>query len=68
MSSSDRTAQGLFGHLRRVRNNLYHGGKFNGRWIAPDRSRDLIAHSLTLLEALVKHDTNLKNAIYGNAG
>jgi hypothetical protein len=27
----ERTPQILFSHIRRVRNNLYHGGKFNGR-------------------------------------
>ena len=33
ISSEDRSPQSLFSHIRRVRNNLYHGGKFNGRWI-----------------------------------
>lgn len=27
---TQRNAQDLFAHIRRVRNNLYHGGKFNG--------------------------------------
>ena len=24
-------------YVRRVRNNLFHGGKFNNRWFAPER-------------------------------
>src|SRR5438105_6143516 len=26
-------------YVRRVRNNLFHGGKFNGRWFEPQRSK-----------------------------
>ncbi len=61
-----RSAQVLFGHIRRVRNNLYHGGKFNGRWIDPDRSHELIGKSLQILEALVERDARLREAIQGN--
>lgn len=63
----ERSAQILFAHIRRVRNNLYHGGKFNGRWIAPDRSAELISKSLLLLEKLVNADARLHEAIQGNA-
>ena len=28
-------------YVRRVRNNLFHGGKFNGHWFAPERSEQL---------------------------
>ncbi|MEQ9106824.1 MAG: hypothetical protein RLO04_05110 [Limnobacter sp.] len=66
--SVDRSAQSLFGHLRRVRNNLYHGGKFNGRWIDPDRSEELITRSLALLQHLVRDNQDLREAIHGNAG
>lgn len=65
--NDDRSVQALFGHLRRVRNNLYHGGKFNGRWIDPDRSRELIASSLVILDALVEREGRLREAIHGNA-
>jgi hypothetical protein len=68
VSTSERTAQALFGNVRRVRNNLYHGGKFNGRWFDPDRSRDLIGHALIILRALVERDPKLKEAIQYNAG
>ena len=68
VSSSERSAQVLFGHIRRIRNNLYHGGKFNGHWFDPDRSRELIGHALIILTALVDRDARLKEAIHGNAG
>lgn len=65
--NNDRSAQILFAHIRRVRNNLYHGGKFNGRWIDPDRSEELISKSLLLLEHLINADARLNEAIQGNA-
>ena len=37
----------------RVRNNLFHGGKFNGHWFAPQRSEELLSHSLAILRAVV---------------
>lgn len=36
--------------VSRVRNNLFHGGKFNGRWIDPGRSRQLLPRCLTILD------------------
>lgn len=65
--NKERSAQILFAHIRRVRNNLYHGGKFNGRWLDPDRSTELISKSLLLLEHLVNSDPRLLEAIQGNA-
>lgn len=65
--NDDQSVQALFGHIRRVRNNLYHGGKFNGRWIDPDRSQELIGASLCILRALVNADAKLSEAIQGNA-
>lgn len=38
-------------YVRRVRNNLFHGGKFNGRFFEPQRSAALLQHSLTILNA-----------------
>lgn len=64
--NNERSAQILLSHIRRVRNNLYHGGKFNGRWIDPDRSAELISKSLLLLEYLVNADARLLEAIHGN--
>ncbi len=67
VSNSDHSAHALFGHIRRVRNNLYHGGKFNGRWFAPDRSRPLMDTCIILLDALKMQDAVLREAIEGNA-
>lgn len=50
VSADDKSAQALVGHIRRMRNNLYHGGKFNGTWFDPERSELLLAHGLTILE------------------
>jgi len=66
--NTDRSTQILFAHIRRVRNNLYHGGKFNGRWIDPDRSQELISKSLLLLQNLQDSNQILQEAIHGNAG
>lgn len=63
--NDESSPQILFAHIRRVRNNLYHGGKFNERWIAPDRSYELISKSLLLLEYLAQSDQPLKDAIQG---
>jgi hypothetical protein len=65
--NNERSSQILYSHIRRVRNNLYHGGKFNGRWIDPDRSRELLSGSLLLLEKLVATNAQLSDAIHGNA-
>lgn len=65
--NTERTAQIMFSHIRRVRNNLYHGGKFNGRWINPDRSEELIAASLLMLQHLMKCEQQLSEAIQLNA-
>lgn len=46
----ERSVQALFGHISRVRNNLFHGAKFNGTWFAPERSKLLMEHSLTILK------------------
>jgi hypothetical protein len=41
-------------YVRRVRNNLFHGGKFNGRWFEPERSEALLHHSLTILRTCLR--------------
>lgn len=41
----------IFLCIRRVRNNLFHGGKFNGIYIEnPERSKELIESSLKILK------------------
>ncbi|TCQ89559.1 hypothetical protein EC840_104467 [Rahnella sp. JUb53] len=41
----------IFILIRRVRNSLFHGGKFNGNWFDPERSEELMRHALTILKA-----------------
>ncbi len=50
VNNNEANIQALFGHIGRVRNNLFHGGKFNGTWFDPARSSLLLKHSLTVLE------------------
>jgi len=46
----------------RVRNNLFHGGKFNGRWFKPERSKELLLHSLSILDACLLASPRVKEA------
>lgn len=48
--ATDKSVQILFGHICRVRNNLFHGAKFNGTWFDPERSKALLTHALAVLE------------------
>ena len=48
--NDDKSVQALFGHINRMRNNLYHGAKFNGSWFDPDRSKALLEKGLVILE------------------
>ncbi|WP_227642261.1 hypothetical protein, partial [Klebsiella pneumoniae] len=66
VNADQRSPQILFSHIRRVRNNLYHGGKFNAHWLQPERSDLLVKNSLIVLRALQgKHD-GLAEAIREN--
>jgi hypothetical protein len=57
-------ARQLLLYVRRVRNNLFHGGKFNGHWFAPERSEPLMRHSLTVLQACLEASRDVKEAYY----
>lgn len=48
--NNDSSVQMLFGHICRVRNNLFHGAKFNGTWFDPERSKLLLENSLLVLK------------------
>lgn len=54
-------------YVRRVRNNLFHGGKFNGRWFAPQRSEQLLSHSLTILKACREASPDVNDAYHHSA-
>ncbi|WP_299429523.1 hypothetical protein [uncultured Meiothermus sp.] len=58
-------ADRLLIYVRRVRNNLFHGGKFNGRWFDPERSEPLLRHSLTILSACVESIPVVREAYHG---
>lgn len=55
-------AEELFVYIRRVRNNLVHGGKFNGHWFAPERSAQLIRFALLILRAAAKAEPRVHAA------
>ena len=46
----------------RVRNNLFHGGKFNGHWFEPQRSEDLLRHALVILNACIESHKVVREA------
>lgn len=51
--------------VRRVRNNLFHGGKFPMIPIAePSRDRSLLHHSLTILNASLELDSEVRMHFY----
>lgn len=50
VSNTDKSVQALFGHICRMRNNLFHGAKFNGTWFDPERSEKLLKSGLIVLK------------------
>ena len=52
-------------YVRRVRNNLFHGGKFNVGFFDPERSEPLLSHSLTILEEAVRASPEVDSAFHG---
>jgi hypothetical protein len=48
--------------LRRIRNNTFHGGKFNGRWFQPERSQELIIHGIQVLRACRDMEQRVRDA------
>jgi hypothetical protein len=59
---TDLEADRILLYVRRVRNNLFHGGKFNGRWLAPQRSEELMRHSMTILHACLEASPAVRKA------
>lgn len=59
---TDLETDSILTYVRRVRNNLFHGGKFNGRWFEPQRSEELLRYSLTILEACRRASSDVNNA------
>ena len=49
--------------VKRIRNNLFHGGKFpipTGPVSAPERDTELLEHGLVILHALLELDERVK--------
>jgi hypothetical protein len=63
--STNSQSDALFQYIRRIRNNLFHGGKFNGYWFAPDRSERLMRAALTVLSDAIEQDSKVREAYHG---
>lgn len=50
-----------------TRNNLFHGGKFNNHWFAPQRSEKLLKNGLIILRAVIKEHPKVREAYDGRA-
>lgn len=46
---ADHEAELVLRYICRIRNNLFHGGKFNGHWFQPERSGQLMQSALVVL-------------------
>lgn len=51
----------------RVRNNLFHGDKFNGRWFEPQRSEELMRHALAILRECAQNHKKVSEAYADSA-
>ncbi|WP_156891468.1 hypothetical protein [Nevskia ramosa] len=59
-------AKDLFVYICRVRSNLFHGGKFQGRYLAdPEQSSQLIGSSTAILIAVLQLRPQLSEAFNG---
>jgi hypothetical protein len=58
-------ADNLLIYVRRVRSNLFHGGKFNGHWFEPERSEQLIQNCLVILKACINNLDSTREADRG---
>ncbi|MDD1795733.1 hypothetical protein LRP50_21670 [Enterovibrio sp. ZSDZ42] len=54
-------------YVRRVRNNLFHGGKFNGNWFEPERCEELLNSSKVILEHALASNEKVKEAFENDA-
>lgn len=60
--ASPKNSQELFEAIRRVRNNLFHGGKYPfGQLEEPSRNNDLLNACLFVLEEALDTDENVRN-------
>ncbi len=65
-ASQGSDAKDLFVYICRVRNSLFHGGKFRGQYLTdPERSSQLIKSSTTILGAVLQLRSKLDEAFHG---
>ena len=62
LPSHKNEAELLLALVCRVRNNLFHGGKFNGHWFQPQRSAELLEHGLVILAHSIEAHPRVKEA------
>lgn len=60
LGSEYSTTRKLSVYIRRVRNNLLHGGKFNGNYTPESRNHQLITSSLIILNEWINLDPEIK--------
>jgi len=60
--ASEEISEQLCEYTRRIRNNLFHGGKCNEDWRNRMRSEQLMRHGLTILKAFVNASPRLAEA------
>ena len=63
VSPNDRSAQALFSHVRRVRNNLFHGGKLSNRDTPSQRNCKLMQAVLNILNSLAHENQRIADMI-----
>ena len=57
-----RSTKRLLELLRRVRNNLFHGGKFTDCYLEPERDIQLLEHGLVLLQVCIASEPSVRDA------
>jgi hypothetical protein len=63
--STDSNADKILLYVRCVRNNLFHGGKYNGHWFEPERSATLLKHSIEIIKACIEFVPAVNEAYHG---
>jgi len=64
--SQQKKTKNLIIYIRRIRNNLFHGGKFVGGYLEElDRDFKLVENALIILKEIVNFNKKVKNAFYG---
>jgi hypothetical protein len=53
-------------YVCRIRNNLFHGGKFNGTWFDPERSEKLLQAALVILRYFSDVNDDVRTAFHSS--